>query len=519
MDWRKKLSRRELCQLAMTWGASSKILFPPLLGFLSKQAMAQVSSVPKMLLISYGEGVGQGSGTKQSLFGSNGLLIENGVSQLTRGFSGLAGIEEQTSILEGVGGQHAIRYYSPTNKSWNMKTQHVSSVGVSEHMIAGIAPLNGGVFGVESIDRFLAGQIAGLKTVSFSAIAQAHPDYGAISFSNSYKEVACNGQEPEGPGFNNRCTNYNTPITELDGLILTLGLGGGGTAPPTNGSLLDLRKLIVDNVLGVADSIKGSVSQANRQTFDEYQDFLNSYKDSLNSNGNGNQNNCSIPSLSGGTTNVHKGLDAARVMLMAMSCHTLDIGNLSIYQSAGTANMFQGINYSEQGVTSSSSAIPGLDVFMNQNIGDKLTFFYTQSYNKGNHHFSHNGNVSLKRDAELCFDYMNSSIHRLIFQMSQGMTTATGESLSQNCIVSTFYGMGHTNDHLLNNCPIFISSDGNYFNKNKVRLFAETENPFGEAPQGRRWAEYLHALGKIYLPSLGSFGDSRAQYHIDLQSL
>jgi hypothetical protein len=522
MSWHKKLSRRELCELAIKMGVSSKILFPPLLGIISKEVMAQVNNAPKLLFITYGEGIGQDTGSKKSLFGANGQLLSGSNSLLTKGYSGLQGIEMQTSILEGVGGEHAKQYYN-SNIHLNMKKKHLdNSNNESEHMITSLAPLNGGVFGQDSIDQFIKRYMNQIKIASFSATTMSNSLYGAISFCNSYKVTGCGGQ---GPGWDNQCTTYHTPITELNGLELVLGFGG--SPPPSGGNRDELRKVWAENLLGVTDQIKSNVSAENQSLFEEYKQLLSTFRDGLNTgSGGGNPTSCQAPSVGGGSTNVHKGLDAAKMMMTAMACNTLDIGMLTFFPTAGDEPMFQGIEAnSSQGVTNYTGVIDGLDQFMNSQIADHNFFSYMHT--KGNHHFSHlKDQPGHRRDAEVCMDYVNSTIHRKVFQLSQQINTGSGP-LSNNLITTTMYGMGRAHNHQMNNCPIIISSDGAFFQKNRVRVFSSTEtfpltdennNPI-TIHQGRRWSEFLYGLAKHYLPNITSFADSRSSNLIDLNNL
>ncbi len=514
-----KLSRRELFEYSLKLGISSPIIFPSLSLLNSSQSFANPVISPKFLFIVYGEGQCQNmSGNKRSKFSGSGTLKQGNSSNLTLGFSGLTGIEQHSSIIQNVGVQHLQQSYT------NKLNSQAGSDEKKDHYCANLAVLNGNYHCQKSIQQILKDSY-NKKVIDFAASTLVD-DPGKTAPAAYSLTTAVSNCSPT------TVTPYTNVNTSLNGLLGNLVFNNSSPTTTTTTTTPSLRKNLVDKLLGVTENVKGRVSGTSRNVMNQYLDLLTNYKDTLSDNssttqGSGqNSGNCSRPdtNIIGENSPINRGLKSADIMLKAMSCDGLDVGSICFFPTNGSEKLFSDFNSG-----SYTGQLPGLDSFINSNVSNSADFLSkVVDSGKGNHFFSHYTASSYwdgawSEEGKLLIDYQHSLIQKKIFEMAQGLTTTSGKRLSEELIIVTMYSMGDADPHSMLNCPITMTSEGNFFSKNKIVTGSSFENfsvgGVQNTEQAWRRSEFLEGLVRLVDTSSDTFLDTRTGKVMNLKNM
>ncbi|MDA8792407.1 hypothetical protein N9N67_04130 [Bacteriovoracaceae bacterium] len=535
-----KSNRRDFLQQLLKLGILSPAYIKLFEQTLLQNALGQSNSNhPKFLFIVYGEGQcnQMANQAKRSLFTSSGNLINGNSSQLTSGMSGIAGIEQFSTIIQNVGVSHEKMW--PHGKDATPPF-HTNRLGIgtgnlsSDHRIFNVSVLNGMHHCQNSIDMVMK-TLYGKKRASFCSSPFVE-DYDAPSYSMSVTDTIATGCSMQVPGF-----NFITPDLSLDSLYNNIiGFGSGGNTNNTAGS--NAKKNMLSQLLPIIENVKGRVPGHAQDSMNTYLELVTNYRDSLQSSGGGsggggNQNNCNLgtaPDPVNGDS-IGTGLKAAELMMKSMACSALDVGSLCFFPTNGSGGIYPGFSGGGGNYTYNGS-IENLDQFINQNVSHPNDFIKKMAVDpKGNHHCSHyKGNLpsesgywrdEWQHESLMVNDYTNTNIHKRIFDMARNITTGSGNKLSEELIVVTMYAQGHADPHYTKNCPIILSTEGDFIQKNKIKVYSGSDIEVAADPsdlgqgQAIRRSEFLQALLKLIDPNTPKFGDARLDKIPDLKNL
>jgi len=461
---KNKKTRREFLEQSLLLSASTQIYFPVLSSFLPDAAYAQLTDGPKMITYVYGEGVCQlvtPNSLKKTYFTEpSGKIIDNNISKLTLGHSGLGNAALDSLIIQNVGSQHNI-----ASRCWQGIDREPRSC--ENHQILTVAALNGHHrFDHYSFDTYLKLRM-GKKVIAFN-----HESNTLESpFGGEGRCVTTGlGSDP------------TPPESTFHGLITSLGLnqgGGGNPNPPPasmNANRRDALKKLYGELITISTGIKSSVNNTDRGVLNNYEDLITTLRDQLTGGGGGGGGspNCGNVTANSGTDNFQNAFNASKIMLKAMSCNALHYGVIVVYPTNCSTPMFKGFQNNDP--LSYQGIITDLGVFLKNNMPQASQFLSSFILPGLNHHvlshasenvgrFNYPGMdvAAIYQEGHLAMDYALSVLHRITFEEAQKNDYG---NLMNSFIMHSTSGAAYDHLHRCANIKEVLTSKGDYFKKN-----------------------------------------------------